>query len=265
TCTNSCRWNYKMSNTQEDDAGDVKVIQFDFAKAQEEANQSFASCGGAKRHPLADQVYLIEEGNRPGQYMPIMEDEHGTHIMNSKDLRAIEQVQKLTEIGVDSLKIEGRTKSLYYVARTAQAYRRAIDDAVAGRPFDYGLLADLEGLANRGYTPGFLERHQTQEYQNYLTGHSLSKRSQYAGVVLGVDEQGMATIEVKNRMAVGDQIELIHPTGNRMITLTQLFKEGEPIDVAPGNGIQVQIPDMQGMEKGLIARIIKDAPKDTDV
>jgi putative protease len=92
---------------------------------------------------------LIEEIGRPGELMPIMEDEHGTYIMNSKDLRAVEHVARLTQIGVDSLKIEGRTKSLYYVARTAQVYRRAIDDAVAGRPFNPELLLELEGLANR--------------------------------------------------------------------------------------------------------------------
>lgn len=98
-----------------------------------------------------------------------MEDEHGTYIMNSKDLRAIEHIGRLVEIGVDSLKIEGRTKSVYYVVRTAQAYRQAIDDAVAGRPFDTRLLGALQGLANRGYTDGFYKRHHTQEYQNYLS------------------------------------------------------------------------------------------------
>ncbi|VEB42323.1 Uncharacterized protease yhbU precursor [Chromobacterium violaceum] len=153
TCTNACRWDYKVHDTAGDDAGDVQVIQFDFNKAMEEANQSFSSCGSQQRHPLADKTYLIEEGSRPGELMPIIEDEHGTYIMNSKDLRAVEQVEKLVKIGVDSLKIEGRTKSLYYVARAAQVYRKAIDDAVAGRPFDLGLLADLDGLANRGYTP----------------------------------------------------------------------------------------------------------------
>ncbi|SUA20489.1 protease [Neisseria gonorrhoeae] len=120
--------------------------------------------------------------------MPIMEDEHGTYIMNSKDLRGIEVVEKLAKIGVDSLKVEGRTKSLYYVARVAQSYRKAIHDAVAGRPFDYSLLSELEGLANRGYTSGFLERHQTQDYQNYLSGHSTAKQSQYVGHVTEIDE-----------------------------------------------------------------------------
>ena len=113
--------------------------------------------------------------------MPIEEDEHGTYILNSKDLRAIEHVQRLVEIGVDSLKIEGRTKSPYYVARTAQAYRQAIDDAVAGKPLDPALLRELEGLANRGYTDGFYQRHHDADYQNYLRGHSESDRSLYVG------------------------------------------------------------------------------------
>ena len=99
--------------------------------------------------------------------MPIMEDEHGTYIMNSKDLRAIEYIEKLTNIGVTSLKIEGRTKSQYYVARTAQTYRRAIDDAVAGRPFNPELLLELEGLSNRGYTAGFLQSCVTRHAKLY--------------------------------------------------------------------------------------------------
>ncbi|WP_159877897.1 tRNA 5-hydroxyuridine modification protein YegQ [Aquitalea denitrificans] len=256
TCTNACRWDYKMHDTQGDDAGDVQTIKLDFHKALEEANQSFAACGGAERHPLADKTYLIEEGSRPGELMPIIEDEHGTYIMNSKDLRAVEQVEKLVKIGVDSLKIEGRTKSLYYVARTAQVYRQAINDAVAGRPFDLGLLAELDGLANRGYTPGFLERHQTQDYQNYLDGHSKAKQSQYVGDVLEVDADGWALVEVKNRFGVGDRIEVIHPSGNRIVQLEQMTRNGLAVELAAGNGMQVRIPDMAGMEKALLARLI---------
>lgn len=110
----------------------------------------------------------MEESQRPGSFMPIEEDEHGTYVMNSKDLRAIEHVKRLVEIGVDSLKIEGRTKSPYYVARTVQTYRQAIDDAVAGRELDPALLGQLEGRANRG-TPGFFQRH-TPEATQKLTG-----------------------------------------------------------------------------------------------
>lgn len=83
------------------------------------------------------------------------EDEHGTYFMNSKDLRAVHHVDRLTKMGIASLKIEGRTKSYFYCARTAQIYRKAIDDALAGKPFDSSLMTQLEGLANRGYTEGF--------------------------------------------------------------------------------------------------------------
>ncbi len=159
TCTNSCRWDYKVKPAQENPEGDIQALQtidFDFNQA---VSQSALDDTSPIRHPAADHVYLIEEKERPGQLMPILEDEHGTYIMNSKDLRAIEHIEQLIHIGIDSFKIEGRTKSAYYVARTAQIYRKAIDDAVAERPFDYTLFGQLENLANRGYTAGFYRSH----------------------------------------------------------------------------------------------------------
>ncbi|HOG03957.1 MAG TPA: tRNA 5-hydroxyuridine modification protein YegQ, partial [Accumulibacter sp.] len=167
TCTNSCRWEYQLRAAEADASGDVRAA--------------------APPPGQPGDVWLLEEKERAGELMPIDEDEHGTYIMNSRDLRAVEHVRRLTEIGVDSLKIEGRTKSPYYVARTAQVYRRAIDDAVARRPFDPGLLGELEGLANRGYTDGFYQRHHEHEMQNYLRGHSESGRSLYVGDVLQWD------------------------------------------------------------------------------
>lgn len=257
TCTNACRWDYKVHDTAEDDTGDVQKIHFDFNRALEEANQSFAACGGQTRHPAADKVYLIEEASRPGELMPIIEDEHGTYIMNSKDLRAVEHVERLCKMGIDSLKVEGRTKSLYYVARTAQTYRCAIDDAVAGRPFNPALLAELEGLANRGYTTGFYERHHTQDYQNYLKGHSESKRSQYVGEVLRI-EAGWAEIDVKNHFEVGDTLEIIHPSGNEIITLQEMKNpHGEIVKVAAGSGVKVRIPLAARFENALIARLFQ--------
>ena len=256
TCTNSCRWDYKVHDTNEDATGDVEKIEFDFRAAME--TTEFSDCGSQQRHPLANKVYLIEEQERPGEMMPIMEDDHGTYIMNSKDLRAIEHIARLVEIGVDSLKIEGRTKSGYYVARTAQTYRKAIDDAVAGRPFDTTLLSDLESLANRGYTDGFYERHHTQEYQNYLRGHSESNRSQYVGDVIGYDSvSGFAEIEVKNKFLVGDRLEIIHPSGNRTIALTQMLDQhGAPIQEAPGSGYRVKIPLQGKLEHALVTRFL---------
>lgn len=242
TCTNSCRWDYKVHDAQPDAAGVIRLKEFDFQAEMEKSNLS--SCGSLPRHPAADQVYLIEEKGRPGELLPMMEDEHGTYIMNSKDLRAIEHVEKLIALGVDSLKIEGRTKSRYYVARTSQNYRQAIDDAVAGRPFDWRLLGELENLANRGYTDGFYQRHHTAEHQNYKQGHSSANRSQYVGDVVAYDaERGLASIEARNKFAVGDKLQLIHPSGNRDIVVEQLFdKRGEPVQQAAGSGHFVKLP-----------------------
>src|SRR3990167_1261224 len=199
TCTNSCRWDYKVDNAVEDGTGDIQKIDFDFDKALSES--ALSDCGSQPRHPLADRAYLISRPDHPDELMPVLEDEHGTYIMNSRDLRAVEHVERLAQIGIDSLKVEGRTKSLYYVARVAQVYRRAIDDAVAGRPFNPDLLLPLEGMANRGYTGGLLERRPAQDYQNYITGHSQFQRSQFVGEVQGI-EGGWAEVIVKNRFDV---------------------------------------------------------------
>lgn len=186
-----------------------------------------------------------------------MEDEHGTYIMNSRDLRAVEHVERLAKIGVDSLKIEGRTKSLYYVARTAQVYRRAIDDAVAGRPFNPHLITELEGLANRGYTGGLLERRPANDYQNYETGNSVLQRAHFVGEVRGWAD-GLAEVETKNRFAVGDRLEIIHPQGNRQILLEQMFNlDGEPVQVAQGSPVRVRIPLEAPVEGALIARLLQ--------
>ena len=220
TCTNSCRWEYSVSE------------------------QPSIAPDQIQRHRKADQVYYIEEQGRPGEYMPIEEDEHGTYIMNSKDLRAVEHVQRLVEMGVDCLKIEGRTKSHYYTAQTTQIYRKAIDDAVAGRPFNPGLMENLESLANRGYTDGFFQRHESQELQNYRVGASRATRSQFVAEVMPAgSEDGWMQLEAKNRFSVGDELELITPQGNHRFRLEQMRDlKGERIEVAPGSGWKVEVP-----------------------
>jgi putative protease len=223
TCTNSCRWDYKIAREDLDAVAEVPV-------------------SAIQRHPRADEVYYLEERERPGEFMPIYEDEHGTYIMNSRDLRAVEHVQRLTQIGVDCLKIEGRTKSHYYTARTTQVYRRAIDDAATGRPFDPELLGELENLSNRGYTDGFFERHASEEMQNYRQGASASARSQFVAEVADVDPAtGLARLAVKNKFRVGDEMELVAPDGNQRFRLdTLLDKHGQRLDEAPGGGWEVQ-------------------------
>jgi len=256
TCTNSCRWKYDTLPAHENAEGDYVLD----GGALSMADISTASCGGADRHPLADNVYFLEEEGRKGELLPVMEDENGTYIMNSKDLRAIEHVQRLVEIGVDSLKIEGRTKSHYYVARTAQTYRQAIDDALAGKPFQPELIGVLENLANRGYTDGFYQRHHTHEQQNYLTGYSKSHQQQFCGEIRTYDTAtGLATVDVKNKFSVGDKLELILPEGNQDIIIERMEDmRGHPMQEASGGGYEVKIPiPATQSSTGLLARYIQ--------
>ena len=246
TCTNACRWEYNVQEAKVDISGDVQPLVA-------------SNIGAGDRHAASEKVYLLEEKERPGMLMPVEEDEHGTYIMNSKDLRAVEHVERLVKIGIDSLKIEGRTKSHYYVARTAQVYRKAIDDAVAGRPFDPSLLGKLENLANRGYTDGFFERHRSQEYQEYQDGRSESFTQRFVGEVIEYDAKtGMVDVDVKNKFAVGDRLELILPHGNRSFVLENMEDmHGRPMHEVPGGGYKVRIPVGKGEYRmGLLAKYL---------
>ncbi len=245
TCTNACRWQYKANPAQENELGEI------VAAGVQQVDPTLGQ--GAP----TDRLFLLEESTRPGEPMSAFEDEHGTYIMNSKDLRAVQHVERLLAMGVHSLKIEGRTKSHFYVARTAQVYRRAIDDAVAGRPFDPSLLGNLESLAHRGYTEGFLRRHVHDEYQNYQRGSSLAERQQFVGELTGERRHGLVEVKVKNRFALGDQLELMTPQGNLHLRLDALQDAaGQRVEVAPGDGHLVYLPlpaDLQP-ELGLLMR-----------
>ncbi|MGC8113384.1 tRNA 5-hydroxyuridine modification protein YegQ [Metapseudomonas otitidis] len=243
TCTNACRWQYKAGEAREDTLGDIV-----------HACQPAPTLGEG---PSTERVFLLEDETRPGDFMPAFEDEHGTYIMNSKDLRAVQHVERLVAMGVHSLKIEGRTKSHFYVARTAQAYRQAIDDAVAGRPFEPRLLERLESLANRGYTEGFLRRHTHDHYQNYAYGSSRPSRQQFVGELTGVRRGELAEVVVKNRFEVGDRLELMTPAGNLGFILHGLQAgDGSHREVAPGDGhvLYIPLPADLDLEHGLLLR-----------
>ncbi|EPJ8756240.1 TPA: tRNA 5-hydroxyuridine modification protein YegQ [Pseudomonas putida] len=244
TCTNACRWKYDATPATENATGDiVREVQPTLGL-------------GAP----TEQVFLLQESNRPGTEMPAFEDEHGTYIMNAKDLRAIQHVERLAGMGVHSLKIEGRTKSHFYCARAVQSYRQAIDDAVAGRPFDRALMGNLESLAQRGYTEGFLRRHVHDEYQNYQRGNSVSERQQFVGELTGVRVEGLAEVKVKNRFAVGDHLELMTPRGNYHFDLHRLCnRQQQAIDVAPGDGhvVYLPIPEQVALDYALLMRDLR--------
>lgn len=245
-CVNTCRSKYNVIEAKQDEWGNVNPTQ------------PTLGCGST-----SEKMVLIENEHQPGDYSPMFEDEHGTYIMNSKDLRAIHHVERLTKMGIDCIKIEGRTKSFFYAARTAQLYRQAIDAAVQGQPFDIDLMDKLEGLANRGYTEGFLRRHVHDEYQKYENSNSSSPTQQFIGEIETVDENtGIAKINVRNHFKIGDTIELMLPTGNKHITLDNMSDEkGQPMPVAKGSGHTAFIkfhgisPD--NMKNGLLIRNLR--------
>ncbi|MCU5774252.1 tRNA 5-hydroxyuridine modification protein YegQ [Erwiniaceae bacterium BAC15a-03b] len=253
TCTNACRWEYKVQEGKQDEVGNI-VHQY-----QPIPVKTVEPTLGAGQP--TDKVFMIEEAQRPGEYMSAFEDQHGTYIMNSKDLRAVAHVERLSKMGVHSLKIEGRTKSFYYCARTAQVYRRAIDDAAAGKPFDNSLLETLEGLAHRGYTEGFLRRHTHDSYQSYETGHSLSDRQQFVGEFTGERRGALAQVDVKNKFLVGDSLEMMTPAGNVTFHLNEMENsKAQAVTVAPGNGhfVWIPIPDEIDLSYALLMRNLSE-------
>ncbi len=221
TCTNACRWNYQVHEGVNDEQKGTIIKEIS---------------------PPPQKTWLLEESNRPGEFLPIEEDDHGTYIMNSKDLRAIEHVHALAKLGVHCLKIEGRTKSHYYVARTAQSYRQAIDDACSNKPFDPNLISDLENLSNRGYTDGFFQRHHNADYQNYVDSHSTSRQQQFCAEVTDYNN-GIATVLTKNKIKTGDRLEVVQPQGNFDIHVEHIETDkGQKIEEAKGGGVTIKLP-----------------------
>ena len=261
-CTNACRWDYKTVEHATDASGDMvpkrkpipvngngsPKVHVPGAPEQEEPSSFDELMQSARAYdPFEVKELLLEDPKQPGEFVPVYEDEHGTYIMNSRDLRAVQHVKDLIEIGVHSLKIEGRTKSPYYVARTAQIYRRAIDDAVAGKEFDMGLMDQLEALSSRGYTEGFFRRHPPQDFQSYEKGTSQLGTEQLVGEVIDADDQWL-TVDVKNRFQLGDNLTLMSPAGNLQLALDTIEnRHGEKVEVAPGSGHVVRIPRSAGL------------------
>ena len=259
TCTNACRWNYDVKEVTTDEWGNVSKPEehkcCNENKAENKAENPTLGIGKP-----TDKTFILKEHGKTNREMIVEEDEHGTHILNSKDLRAIHHIEGLMKMGIDCFKIEGRTKSFFYVARTAQLYRQAIDDAAAGKPFNMQLMDDLEGLANRGYTEGLYRRHVHDEYQNYEQGNSLGEKQKFVGELSDYNaEKGIAEIIVKNKFSVGDKIEIMQPDGNHIIHLDHIENtHGKSMDCAPGSGHIVNIPinNLKNPEKALLIRHI---------
>lgn len=192
---------------------------------------------GACAHPCRWKYALVEE-QRPGEYYPIEEDERGTYILNSRDLCMIEHIPDLVQNGIASAKIEGRMKSAFYVATVVGAYRRAIDayyDDPENYEFKEEWMTELKKVSHREFTTGFYYNQPTNKDQDYLTS-AYTREYTFIGVVKDYDpETCMATVEQRNKMSIGEDIEVFGPYTDffEQKLEVMLNDEGEPIEAAP--------------------------------
>ncbi len=216
-CANSCRWNYKLHVRLKD--GTIEELNI-----TEDNREMFE--------------FLLEEGCRPGDLMTIEEDERGSYILNSKDLCIMPKLNEYLRIGIDSLKVEGRGKSEYYVAIVARAYRQAIDDYYKDpknwKPDEY--MRELSAVGNRGYTLAFHDGRLTNYAHDYENTASLASW-EYAGVVVDVTKDAFH-VQIKNKLEPGDVIEFISPTRKEGVLLRayeyELANNGEKKQVVQG-------------------------------
>ncbi len=265
TCTNSCRWNYKVKNNDTDQNIENTGVWSSDTGTCSSPTKAWKAEPDKCTDEITSQQFLLEEQGRPGEFMPIEEDEHGTYIMNSRDLRAVEHVHRLVDIGIDCLKIEGRTKSYYYTARTTQIYRQAIDDAVSGKKFDPHLMTELENLSHRGYTDGFFERHAPEEMQRYRDNSSRSQRQLFAGEVIEFDNHNnRILVDIKNKITIGDEMELLTTNGNHHFILKKMADQnGNNIECAPGSGHQVWVDVESAVDEVNLGLLCKSLSDDT--
>ncbi|WP_432401068.1 peptidase U32 family protein [Wukongibacter sp. M2B1] len=213
---------------------------------------------GECAHPCRWNYYLVEE-KRPGEYIKITEDEKGTYFFNSKDLCMIEHIPELLNCGLYSLKIEGRMKSIYYVANTVRVYRKAIDEYIKdpeNYKFNPEWIEELSKVSHRKFTSGFYLNKPNEDDQLYSTS-SYIREYDFLGVVLDYDrESGMALVEQRNRMFKGDEIEIIGPDykGFKQKIEKLLNDKNEEIDVAPHAQQKIKIHMDNPVEKYYILR-----------
>jgi len=264
-CTNACRWEYEVQESNEDAWGNITRadgVLMNPTPVYETAALEAAVAPKEIVQKARTKTYMLQEKKRQGQWMPIEEDDLGTYLFNSKDLRAIQHVDALIKMGVNCLKIEGRTKSFYYAARTAQLYRQAIDDALSNKDFDVTLMDQLESLSSRGYTEGFFRRHVHDEYQRYQNRNPTELSAhQFVGEIEEYDAKtGKAQVLAKNKFFVGDKVELMLPGGNKMIQLDAITDlKGNAMQEVPGGGYRVIIPletdtSVEDVKMGLMIR-----------
>ena len=192
--------------------------------------------------------YALTEETRPGQFFPLEEDENGTYILNSKDLCLFDRLAEIKEAGVDSIKIEGRMKSLYYVANVTRTYREALDLISNGKRPSQDLISELDKVSHRHYSEAFFDNFDSSQTQNYDSS-SYIRNYQFIGGIVNVSDS-FVEINCKAKFSSGEEIEIIFPDRKKDITLKVQYiydEENEPISFSKPNTI-AKI-NLQGFKK----------------
>lgn len=214
---------------------------------------------GMCAHPCRWKYSLVEE-KRPGEYYPVEEDERGTYILNSRDLCMIEHLDKIVESGIMSAKVEGRMKSVFYVATVIHAYRQAID-AYFADPARYEFkaewLTELKKVSHREFTTGFYFDKPTNQDQNYQTS-AYTREYSFVGIVKSYDSAtGYAVVEQRNKMTLGDEIEVFGPDipfFKQALESMYDAESGEPLESAPHPQQVLRIKMDQPVKENYILR-----------
>jgi len=238
TCSHSCRWEYKMYEKEELQPADwlAEANPKDVAITQHEDEYV----------PLKKDYYL-EESERPGEFLQIDEDENGTYLMNARDLCAIEHLDALKEAGIDSLKVEGRSKSVYYTAVIARAYRNALQDLNEGKSFNEKHLNEVFSTSHRGLIAGFLFGNPGKSAQKFDQAKPEKSSHQFSGIVHEYDaEKGLLKVEPRNPIRKGMSLELLTLEDTITFTVENVFTDKyKPIDVIHGGLHYCYIPYAQ--------------------
>ncbi len=223
--------------------------------------QIFGDCAQPCR--WAYNLY-VEEKNKPGEFMPVEYDEKGTYIFSSKDMCLMQEIPTVFEIGVDSLKIEGRLKTEYYLATVVNAYRHAIDD-YAKDPKNWKFetyMAELDKAKTRGLTSFYFNEKENKDIQDY-EGRQINPNYEFGGIVLKTGMEGITTIEIRNKLSIGDQLEIMIPNILKPVEMKieKLYdaESGEEIEtVNPGvkeQKVKIKLP--VEVKPGYIIRRVK--------
>ena len=213
---------------------------------------------GACTHPCRWKYHIVEE-TRPGEYMPVNEDDRGTYIFNSKDLCMIEHIPEMNDAGIDSFKIEGRMKTALYVATVARTYRKAIDDYMESPELYRSNMeyykSEIAKCTYRQFTTGFYFGKTDQDSQIY-DNNTYIKNCTYIGNVQEVTEDGLVAFEQKNKFSVGEEIECMNFDGtNTVCRVEEIYNDRmEPMESAPHPKMQLYVKLDRPVSAGMILR-----------